>query len=186
MARRYRVRDDFTSWVAKYETDEDTGKDKLQLENVCGFRVAGISRVTIASPTSTMTGDKDTSPTTVFAVSAQVPRYGHRLLRRVVQADGGTVAGAHRLAEQDAVEVVVGDAKRLLPAVVEQRAAMGLEAARHVDAGTPAMRLVAERGHPPLAESGRIGAEGPAPIDQSGHALNIGGPKEQNKNILQF
>lgn len=82
---RYRVRDDFTSWVAKYETDEDTGKDKLQLENVCGFRVAGISRVTIASPTSTMTGDKDTSPTTVFAVSAQVPRYGHRLLRRVVQ-----------------------------------------------------------------------------------------------------
>lgn len=82
---RYRVRDDFTSWVAKYDKDEDSGKDKLSFENVAGFRVAGISRVTIASPTSTMTGDKDTSPTTVFAVSAQVPRYSQRLLRRVVQ-----------------------------------------------------------------------------------------------------
>lgn len=82
---RYRVREDFTSWVSKYETDEDSGKDKLQLENVAGFRVAGISRVTVASPTSTMTGDRDTSPTTVFAVSVQVPRYGSKLLRRVVQ-----------------------------------------------------------------------------------------------------
>lgn len=81
---RYRVREDFTSWVSKYETDEDSGKEKLQLENVAGFRVAGVSRVTIASPTSTMTGDKDTSPTTVFAVSAQVPRYSNKLLRRVV------------------------------------------------------------------------------------------------------
>ena len=82
---RYRVRDDFTSWVSKYETDEDSGKDKLQLENVAGFRVAGISRVNIASPTSTMTGDNDTSPTTIFAVSVQVPRFGNKLLRRVVQ-----------------------------------------------------------------------------------------------------
>jgi hypothetical protein len=82
---RYRVREDFTSWVSKYETDEDSGKDKLQLENVAGFRVAGISRVTIASPTSTMTGDRDTNPTTVFAVSVQVPRYSNKLLRRVVQ-----------------------------------------------------------------------------------------------------
>jgi hypothetical protein len=82
---RYRVREDFTSWVSKYDKDEDSGKDKLTFENVAGFRVAGISRVTIASPTSTMTGDKDTSPTTVFAVSAQVPRYSQRLLRRVVQ-----------------------------------------------------------------------------------------------------
>lgn len=82
---RYRVREDFTSWVSKYDKDEDSGKDKLTFENVAGFRVAGISRVTIASPTSTMTGDPDNSPTTVFAVSAQVPRYGTRLLRRVVQ-----------------------------------------------------------------------------------------------------
>lgn len=81
---RFRVREDFTSWVKSYETDEDSGAEKLQLENVAGFRVAGISRVTIASPTSTMTGDKDMSPTTIFALSVQVPRYGNRLLRKVV------------------------------------------------------------------------------------------------------
>jgi hypothetical protein len=46
--------------------------------------VAAISRVTIASPSSTMTGDKDASPTTIFALSVQVPRYSHKLLRRVV------------------------------------------------------------------------------------------------------
>lgn len=81
---RYRVREDFTSFVAKWKEDEDTGKQSLTLENVAGFRVAGISRVSIASPTSTMTGDRDTSPHTVFAVSVQVPRYSHRLQRRVV------------------------------------------------------------------------------------------------------
>lgn len=82
---RYRVREDFTSYVDKYKKDDETGKEDYELSNVCGFRVAGVSRVTIASPTSTMTGDKDVSPHTVFAVSVQVPRYGTRLLRRVVQ-----------------------------------------------------------------------------------------------------
>lgn len=83
---RFRVRPDFTSYVEKYEKgdDEGKGKEKLTLGNVAGFRVAGLSRVTIASPTSTMTGDKDTSPHTIFAVSVQVPRYGTRLLRKVV------------------------------------------------------------------------------------------------------
>ncbi|HEY2976418.1 MAG TPA: toprim domain-containing protein, partial [Burkholderiaceae bacterium] len=82
---RYRVREDFTSYVDSYKKDEETGKEDFEFTNVCGFRVAGISRVTIASPTSTMTGDKDTSPQTIFAASVQVPRYGHKLLRRVMQ-----------------------------------------------------------------------------------------------------
>ncbi|WP_271008651.1 toprim domain-containing protein [Paucibacter sp. B51] len=82
---RYRCREDFTSWVSKFENDEETEREKiLGQENVCGFRVAGLSRVTIASPTSTMTGDVDTSPRTIFALSVQVPRYGAKLLRRVV------------------------------------------------------------------------------------------------------
>lgn len=81
---KFRVREDFTSVVDNYRTD-DEGKEKFDLANVCGFRVAGISRVTIASPTSTMTGDKDTSPTTIFAASVQVPRFGTRLQRRVLQ-----------------------------------------------------------------------------------------------------
>lgn len=80
---RYRVREDFTSWVDSYKTDEE-GHEKLDFTNVCGFRVAGISRVTIASPTSTMTGDKDTSPQTIFAASVQVPRYSTRLQRKVL------------------------------------------------------------------------------------------------------
>lgn len=82
---RYRVREDFTAFVDQYKKDEDTGKESFQLTNVAGFRVAAISRVTIASPTSTMTGDKDTSPATIFAASVQVPRFGTRLQRRVLQ-----------------------------------------------------------------------------------------------------
>ncbi|MCV2349317.1 toprim domain-containing protein [Paucibacter sp. Y2R2-4] len=83
---RYRVKEDFTSWISKFENDEDNPEQKniLSMENVCGFRVAGLSRVTIASPTSTMTGDVDTSPRTIFALSVQVPRHGSKLLRRVV------------------------------------------------------------------------------------------------------
>ena len=87
---RFRVKDDFTSFISKWgkkkdeDGDETEEKGDFQFDNVCGFRVAAISRVTIASPTSTMTGDKDTSPTTIFALSVQVPRYSHRLLRRVV------------------------------------------------------------------------------------------------------
>lgn len=81
---RYRVRDDFTAYVDKYKKDEETGKEDFELSNVCGFRVAGVSRVTIASPTSTMTGDVDTAPQTIFAASVQVPRYSHKLLRRVM------------------------------------------------------------------------------------------------------
>jgi hypothetical protein len=80
---RFRVREDFTAYVDKYSTDDD-GKEKLDFSNVAGFRVAGLSRVTIASPTATMTGDRDLSPVTVFAISVQVPRYSHRLQRRVV------------------------------------------------------------------------------------------------------
>jgi hypothetical protein len=81
---RYRVKDDFTSWVSKFQDDEETGKQKLTFENVCGFRVAGISRITIASPTATMTGDQDMAPTEAYALSVQVPRKPDRLLRRVV------------------------------------------------------------------------------------------------------
>jgi hypothetical protein len=84
---RYRVREDFTAFVDQYKEDEETGRESFELNNVCGFRVAGISRVTIASPTSTMTGDPDTSPNTIFAASVQVPRFGHRLQRRVLQDD---------------------------------------------------------------------------------------------------
>ncbi|RDI25204.1 Toprim domain-containing protein [Pseudacidovorax intermedius] len=80
---RYRVQPDFTKFVAKVDKDSD-GNEKLEYQDVCGFRVAAVSRVQIASPTSTMTGDVDHSPRTIFALSVQVPRHGARLQRRVV------------------------------------------------------------------------------------------------------
>lgn len=80
---RFRVREDFTAYVAKVEED-DTGREHMRLDDVAGFRVAAVSRVTIASATSTMSGESDAQPSTVFAVSVQTPRYGAQLVRRVL------------------------------------------------------------------------------------------------------
>ncbi len=80
---KYRVQPDFTKVVAKVNKDDD-GNEKFEYSDVAGFRIAAVSRVTIASPTSTMTGDADHSPRTVFALSVQVARHGARLQRRVV------------------------------------------------------------------------------------------------------
>ncbi|MGE4241760.1 toprim domain-containing protein [Ramlibacter sp.] len=82
--RRYRVQPDFTRTLDKQVKDEDTGTMRWTYNDTCGFRIAAISRVQIASATSTMTGDKDLSPTTVFSISVQTARHGARLLRRVV------------------------------------------------------------------------------------------------------
>ncbi len=81
---RFRVKSDFTTWVKKVDEGDD-GKDTLQFQDLCGFRVAGISRVQIAGYTSMMTGIKDTQPNTVFSVSVQVPRHGDVLQRRVYE-----------------------------------------------------------------------------------------------------
>lgn len=80
---KYRVQPDFTKVIGKTTKDED-GHEKHEYGDVCGFRVAAVSRVRIASPQSTMTGDVDHSPRTVFALSVQVARHGPVLQRRVV------------------------------------------------------------------------------------------------------
>lgn len=80
---RYRTREDFTSMVVT-KRDQD-GNEKEAYHDLCGFRVAGISRVTIASSTSTMTGDIDSQPMTQFSVSVQSPRHGNKLQRRVFE-----------------------------------------------------------------------------------------------------
>ncbi|WP_290906329.1 toprim domain-containing protein [Aquabacterium sp.] len=82
---RYRVQPDFTRTIDKQTKDEETGETKYSYHDVCGFRIAAVSRVQIASPTSTMTGDRDNAPTTVFALSVQTARHGPKLLRRVVE-----------------------------------------------------------------------------------------------------
>lgn len=82
---RYRCKPDFTTYVDKVEEDPDGGQDKMKFSDVAGFRVASLSRVTIASATSTMTGEVDAMPATVFAVSVQTARHGQRLQRRVLE-----------------------------------------------------------------------------------------------------
>lgn len=85
---RYRVKADFTSYVAKVESDpEGEGGEQLKFEDVTGFRVASVSRVTIQSATATMSGEADAQPNTVFAVSVQTPRHGAQLVRRVFSDD---------------------------------------------------------------------------------------------------
>lgn len=81
---RYRCKPDFTTYVSKVETGED-GAEQLKFDDVAGFRVAALSRVTIASATSTMSGEADAMPTTVFAVSVQTARHGYSLQRRVLE-----------------------------------------------------------------------------------------------------
>ncbi|SCX40629.1 toprim domain-containing protein [Nitrosospira sp. Nsp1] len=81
---RYRVREDFTSYISEVKKDED-GNEKLEFTDLAGFRIASLSRVTIAGATATMSGETDTQPRTLFAISVQTPRHGANLVRRVVE-----------------------------------------------------------------------------------------------------
>lgn len=85
---RYRVKEDFSRFVASFERDKDTGEETLKEEDVAGFRVQALSRVTVASYTATMTGETDAQPRTLFSASVQVPRHGPSLVRRVFDDDG--------------------------------------------------------------------------------------------------
>jgi len=81
---RYRVQEDFTKVIGKTTKDDD-GNEKHEYSDVCGFRVAAVSRVKIASDESTMTGNPDNAPTTMFALSVQTARHGPELQRVVVE-----------------------------------------------------------------------------------------------------
>jgi hypothetical protein len=81
---RYRVQSDFTKVIGK-TTKAETGEDKHEYSDVCGFRVAAVARVKIASDESTMTGNQDNAPTTMFALSVQTARHGPELQRVVVE-----------------------------------------------------------------------------------------------------
>lgn len=83
---RYRVKSDFTSLV-KTSLDAEGNENRSQ-EDVCGFRIAALSRITIASATATLAGSEDAQPQTVFAAAVQTPRHGDNLQRRVMSDDG--------------------------------------------------------------------------------------------------
>jgi len=82
---RFRVKPDFTTYVGRVDQNPDGGEDKLSFEDVCGFRVAAISRVTIASANSVLSGACDAMPQTLFSVTVQSPRHGASLQRRVFE-----------------------------------------------------------------------------------------------------
>lgn len=82
----YRVKEDFTSMFAEREVKGPDGVELIPYyKDIAGFRVAAISRVEIASATATMTGDDDSQPRTLFAVSVQTTRHGAMLQRKVVE-----------------------------------------------------------------------------------------------------
>jgi hypothetical protein len=82
----FRVKPDFTSMYAEKVIKGPDGDSVVPYyKDIAGFRVASISRVTIASATATMTGDEDSQPRTLFAVSVQTARHGAALQRRVLE-----------------------------------------------------------------------------------------------------
>lgn len=87
---KFRVRTDFTTYIGKVD-EQSAGDGEIVktpiYQDLAGFRVAAISRVSIASASSTMTGDPDQQPAVFFAVSVQTPRHGALLQRRVMQDD---------------------------------------------------------------------------------------------------
>lgn len=85
---KFRVRTDFTNYIGKVDKQESGDGEMIEtpiLSDLAGFRVASLSRVSVASATSTMTGDPDNQPAVYFAVSVQTPRHGPVLQRRVMQ-----------------------------------------------------------------------------------------------------
>lgn len=84
---RFRIKHDFTFHVTKVNRNEKTGVETPVLSDLCGFRIAALSRVSVASATSTMTGDVDQAPTIYYVASVQTARHGPTLLRRVLFDD---------------------------------------------------------------------------------------------------
>lgn len=84
---RFRTRLDFTSYIARMERKGEDSDETPTYTDLCGFRIASLSRVSVAGITSTMTGDIDHSPTVYFAVTVQTPRHGAKLSRKVLFDD---------------------------------------------------------------------------------------------------
>lgn len=88
---RYRVMDDFTQYVDEFKTsmDEETGKEQRSetLGDLCGFRLAAISRLSIQGHLATINGSIDAQSETVYGISVQLPRSGSQLQREVIQGE---------------------------------------------------------------------------------------------------
>lgn len=87
---RYKVRDDFIQYIDKYKDDYDdegeTSRRKDELGDLCAFRIASVSRLSIQGYLATVNGVPDVQPETVFVVTCQMPRHGNVLQRAVVNS----------------------------------------------------------------------------------------------------
>lgn len=79
----FRTKQDFTSYIKVSQSDE--GEEQITPQDLCGFRVASFSRITIASPRAVMSGDQDQSSKTLFSASVQSPRHQNTLIRKVFE-----------------------------------------------------------------------------------------------------
>lgn len=87
---RYRVHDDFTQYVDEFKSDhDDSGVEHRSetLGDLCGFRLAAISRLSVQGHLATINGSIDAQPETVYGISVQLPRGGAHLHREVINGD---------------------------------------------------------------------------------------------------
>lgn len=89
---RFRVQEDFTRTVKMVDRKEKDGDGSVmdgpsqeEWSDLCGFRIAGLSRVTIQGATATMSGEQDHQPRIVFAAAVQTPQHGNALVRQVLE-----------------------------------------------------------------------------------------------------
>lgn len=81
---KFRTKPDFSTYIEKMQDNgEDAAPTPVHVD-LCGFRIASLSRVSVASATSTMTGDPDVSPSVFFAITVQTARHGSELVRKVM------------------------------------------------------------------------------------------------------
>ncbi len=79
---RFSATEDHTTWLKKAGGEDPD--DPPQTVDLCGFRIAALSRITIASSRSVLTGSRDLEAKMVFAATVQTPRNGYLMQRRVL------------------------------------------------------------------------------------------------------
>ncbi len=87
---RFRVRDDFIHYIDEFKDNPDEDGNNQRSEtpvDLCSFRVASLSRLSIQGYLATVNGIPDSQPEVVFVISCQTPRYGDILQRVVVTSD---------------------------------------------------------------------------------------------------
>ncbi|MBF0453611.1 MAG: toprim domain-containing protein [Magnetococcales bacterium] len=82
---RFACTEDHTTWIKKAHRENEHGEEiGPEIVDLCGFRIASLTRITIASSRSVLTGSRDLEGKSVFSATVQTPRHGPRMQRRVL------------------------------------------------------------------------------------------------------